>query len=694
MKSKTKMGVNLPPGAKRRAVLLMDSGSEADKELIDTFRQYVSKEMADIIVVSTVPPDWDGALENMANPAYPNIYNPWLFDSKNIDHLVLVEENETGLGPSIATVANAIRELDVEVRGILPNPLQAWNEIGIARLAHELGIRHAPVASVEACLDKTKFTSLLREMQKEHQSRDDHALDDLFIPRERVCRTGSTEQRIEQIGEAVDRLLFPANSAKKDISAILDRDGLDKEQAQQDIFSVIDELDASRGRSAASGKVIIKPTDKNGGSIGVVMITDEDDAQTVGEKINRHIDGQKTLGSTESSVQEFVEGIEVGYHGIKHGDEIVHELTMKTMTEPPYFKELEHYIPRAGNDLKSKGEWELYQDCCEKVFPVMEALFKKLDIDVSHLNTDIKITKDGQICILDAQLRTGLGVPKMLGAVYDAPDFAAQRMFMGMDLFSERETDSWLSAKHASQAMNAATPVNAAIVATQFPEESFVKAKITDASLYLAGKIKEVFHLAIPETFEKNKRIPALTGYMSIKGRPQIGTKGKTLESARRSLDQVKKALEFRVLPVANEESSEYERFVDLLEKGILGIGNSEGFGITILEYDQLVESDLDIIKRAMNEKWYLPSYAPSMTKANSAFSSYVPEKYSSTQRTFPRWDGKNSPPCTVVHHTQRDNALSDNECWHSSRPPTLRENLWQSIVRDSEYIGKQGKSL
>lgn len=136
--------------------------------------------------------------------------------------------------------------------------------------------------------------------------------------------------------------------------------------------------------------IIVKPTDRSG-SRGVEKVEKQEDLQ---EAINRACNESF---QKKAVIEEFVEGREISVESISYkGKHYVLQITDKVTTEAPFFVELEHHQPSSlPDDIKAKVR--------DIVLNALEALH--IQYGASH--SELKITKDGDIRVIEIGARMG-----------------------------------------------------------------------------------------------------------------------------------------------------------------------------------------------------------------------------------------------------------------------------------------------
>lgn len=136
--------------------------------------------------------------------------------------------------------------------------------------------------------------------------------------------------------------------------------------------------------------VIVKPCDGSG-SRGTSRVDSPDDfLQACEFAMHGSI-------SHRAEVESFVEGKEYGAESLVINGEVhVLAIMKKQMTQPPYYAELGHAVP-CGLSFETEAK---AKECVVKAI-------KALDINSGSVNTDMLITEDGKIHIVDIGARMG-----------------------------------------------------------------------------------------------------------------------------------------------------------------------------------------------------------------------------------------------------------------------------------------------
>jgi len=136
--------------------------------------------------------------------------------------------------------------------------------------------------------------------------------------------------------------------------------------------------------------VIVKPTDRSG-SRGVVKVEKKNDLKKAIKRAVRESFNKQAI------VEEFISGKEVSVETISwQGKHYILAITDKVTTEEPYFVELEHHQP-------SQLNFEIQNKIKEETIKALNAL--EMKYGASH--TEIKITNDGRIYLIEIGMRMG-----------------------------------------------------------------------------------------------------------------------------------------------------------------------------------------------------------------------------------------------------------------------------------------------
>jgi biotin carboxylase len=136
--------------------------------------------------------------------------------------------------------------------------------------------------------------------------------------------------------------------------------------------------------------IIVKPTDRSG-SRGVTKVETKEDFETA---INRAIEESF---AKEAIVEEFIEGLEYSVEMISwKGNHYFLQITEKETTGPPYFVEMgQHQPARFDDELQNK------------IQEVIKKTLTALGIENGASHSEIKITPDGEIFIIEIGARMG-----------------------------------------------------------------------------------------------------------------------------------------------------------------------------------------------------------------------------------------------------------------------------------------------
>lgn len=136
--------------------------------------------------------------------------------------------------------------------------------------------------------------------------------------------------------------------------------------------------------------VIVKPTDRSG-SRGVEKVLKIENLQEAIDRACKESFQQKAV------IEEFVEGREISVESISFkGKHHVLQITDKVTTEAPFFVELEHHQPSS-----------LPEDIKNKVKTIVLNALDALHIQYGASHSELKITKDGDIRVIEIGARMG-----------------------------------------------------------------------------------------------------------------------------------------------------------------------------------------------------------------------------------------------------------------------------------------------
>ena len=136
--------------------------------------------------------------------------------------------------------------------------------------------------------------------------------------------------------------------------------------------------------------VIVKPTDRSG-SRGVEKVEETDDLQQAVMRACNESFQKKAV------IEEFVEGREISVESISFkGKHFVLQITDKVTTEAPFFVEIEHHQPSS-----------LPKDIQVKVKAIVLNALNALHIDYGASHAELKISKDGDIRVIEIGARMG-----------------------------------------------------------------------------------------------------------------------------------------------------------------------------------------------------------------------------------------------------------------------------------------------
>ena len=136
--------------------------------------------------------------------------------------------------------------------------------------------------------------------------------------------------------------------------------------------------------------VIVKPTDRSG-SLGITKVTNPDELrQAVTIAVNHSFEH-------EALVEQFIEGREISVEFISYGG--THyplQITDKVTTEAPHFVELAHHQPA-----------ELTEEQYKAIYALTQKALNALGVTNGASHSEYKITKDGQIYVMEIGARMG-----------------------------------------------------------------------------------------------------------------------------------------------------------------------------------------------------------------------------------------------------------------------------------------------
>ncbi len=136
--------------------------------------------------------------------------------------------------------------------------------------------------------------------------------------------------------------------------------------------------------------VIVKPTDRSG-SRGVEKVLKPEELQQAIDRACHESFQQKAV------IEEFVEGREISVESISFkGKHNILQITDKVTTEAPFFVELEHHQPSS-----------LPEDIKNKVKAIVLNALDALHIQYGASHSELKITKDGDIKVIEIGARMG-----------------------------------------------------------------------------------------------------------------------------------------------------------------------------------------------------------------------------------------------------------------------------------------------
>jgi len=136
--------------------------------------------------------------------------------------------------------------------------------------------------------------------------------------------------------------------------------------------------------------VIVKPTDRSG-SLGITKVTNSEELrQAVTIAVNHSFEH-------EAIVEQFIEGREISVEFISYGG--THyplQITDKVTTEAPHFVELAHHQPA-----------ELTEEQYKAIYALTQKALNALGVTNGASHSEYKITKDGQIYVMEIGARMG-----------------------------------------------------------------------------------------------------------------------------------------------------------------------------------------------------------------------------------------------------------------------------------------------
>ncbi|MBQ9411038.1 MAG: ATP-grasp domain-containing protein [Bacteroidales bacterium] len=155
-------------------------------------------------------------------------------------------------------------------------------------------------------------------------------------------------------------------------------------------FHIVKSLQDLDSIDIPSWPLIVKPTDRSG-SRGVEKVNGmEQLREAVGYAIEESMGG-------EAIVESFIDGREISVESISwQGKHYILQITDKVTTGAPYFIELAHHQP---SDLPS--------DIQEKVREMVPRALDALHIEYGASHTEIKITPEGKLFIIETGARMG-----------------------------------------------------------------------------------------------------------------------------------------------------------------------------------------------------------------------------------------------------------------------------------------------
>ena len=154
-------------------------------------------------------------------------------------------------------------------------------------------------------------------------------------------------------------------------------------------FALVDDLD-SYNIKGFKFPLIVKPTDRSG-SRGVEKVLDPVLLDSAIDRARRESFEHKAI------IEEFVTGQEISVESISYrGIHYILQITDKVTTGSPYFVELEHHQPSM-----------LTPDIQEKVKDIVIKALTSLHIQCGASHSELKITEDGDIKIIEIGARMG-----------------------------------------------------------------------------------------------------------------------------------------------------------------------------------------------------------------------------------------------------------------------------------------------
>lgn len=136
--------------------------------------------------------------------------------------------------------------------------------------------------------------------------------------------------------------------------------------------------------------LIVKPTDRSG-SLGVEKVERPEELESAVSRACKASFQKKAI------VEEFVQGREISVESISfEGRHHILQLTDKVTTEAPFFVELEHHQPST-----------LPAETQERVKVIVLKALDALHIRYGASHAELKITPDGDICVIEVGARMG-----------------------------------------------------------------------------------------------------------------------------------------------------------------------------------------------------------------------------------------------------------------------------------------------
>lgn len=167
------------------------------------------------------------------------------------------------------------------------------------------------------------------------------------------------------------------------------RNALDAARIPNPQYSIVtsaDELDNMR----ISFPCVVKPVD-SGGSQGVTMVSHDVELKQAYERSMVYSRSGKVI------VEQFIDGREFSVEYLScNGKHYNMQITDKVTSGPPYFVELQHHQPANISD-------ELRERICD----IVEKALTALCVENSPSHTEVKLSSDNQLFIIEAGARLG-----------------------------------------------------------------------------------------------------------------------------------------------------------------------------------------------------------------------------------------------------------------------------------------------